>query len=49
MNIKTILLEDYVNSVDTTKKQNKNPQTFIILIVIFIFLFLFFRLLKNIK
>ena len=24
MNIKTNLLEDYVNFVDTTKKQNKN-------------------------
>ena len=42
MNIKTNLLEDYVNFVDITKRQNKYFETFINLIVIFIFLFLFF-------
>ena len=49
MNIKTNLLEDYVNFVDTTKKQNKYFKIFIILIVIIVFLFLFFVLLYNIK
>ena len=46
MNNKTILLEEYVNFVDITKKQNKYFENFIVLIVIFIFLFLFFVLFK---
>ena len=46
MNIKTILLEEYVNFVDITKKQNIYFKNFIILIVIFIFLFLIFVLFK---
>ena len=37
MNIKTKLLEEYVNFVDITKKQNRYFKIFIILIVIFIF------------
>ena len=41
MNIKTIFLEEYVNFVDTTKKQNKYFKIFIILIVFIMFLFLF--------
>ena len=41
MNIKTNLLEEYVNFVDNTKKQNKYFKIFIILIVIIMFLFLF--------
>ena len=50
MNIKTNLLEEYVNSVDNTKKQNKYFKVFVFLIVIIIvFLFLFFVLLYNIK
>ena len=49
MNIKTNLLEEYVNFVDNTKKQNKYFKIFIILIVIIMFLSLFFVLLYNIK
>ena len=49
MNIKTNLLEEYVNFVDNTKKQNKYFKIFITLIVIIMFLFLFFVLLYNIK
>ena len=49
MNIKTNLLENYVNLVDTTKKQNKHSKIFIILVVVFIFLFLFFLLFKYLK
>ena len=49
MNIKTNLLEEYVNFVDNTKKQNKHFKIFIILIVIIMFVFLFFVLLYNIK
>ena len=41
MNIKTKLLEEYVNFVDITKKQNRYFKIFIILIVIFIFFFVF--------
>ena len=49
MNIKTNSLEEYVNFIDNTKKQNKYFKKFIILIVLFMFLFLFFVLLYNIK
>ena len=49
MNIKTNLLEEYVNFVDNTKKQNKYFKISIILFVIIVFLFLFFVLLYNIK
>ena len=42
MNIKTNLLEDSVNFVDTTKKQNTQFELFIFLIVTIIYLFLFF-------
>ena len=49
MNIKTNLLEEYVNFVDNTKKQNKYFKIFIILIVIIMFVFLFSVLLYNIK
>ena len=48
MNIKTNLLEEYVNFVDTTKKQNKYFKIFLIVIIVFLFLF-FFVLLYNIK
>ena len=47
MNMKTKLLEEYVNFVDNTKKQNKYFK--IILIVIIIFLFLFFLLFNYLK
>ena len=39
MNSKTNLLEDYVNFVDNTKKQNKYFKISITLIVIFMFSF----------
>ena len=49
MDIKTILLEEYVNFVDNTKKQNKYFKLILFLIVIIIFLFLFFVFLYIIK
>ena len=49
MNIKTNLLEDYVNFVDITKKQNRYFKIIISLIVIIMFLFLFFVLICIIK
>ena len=49
MNIKTNLLENYVNFVDITKKRNEYFKNFIISIVKNVFLFLFFVLLYNIK
>ena len=44
MDIKTNLLEEYVNFLDDTKKQNKYFRIFLILIVIIMVLFLFFVL-----
>ena len=44
MNIKTNLLEEYVNFVDSTKKQNEYFKLIIILIVVILCLFLFFVL-----
>ena len=41
MNFKTNLLEEYVNFVDLTKKQNKYFEIIIDLIAIIMFLFLF--------
>ena len=49
MNIKTNLLEEYVNFVDTTKKKNKYFKTGIILLAIIMFLFLFFLLFQYLK
>ena len=46
MNNKTILLEEYVNFVDDTKKQNKYFKINIFLIVIVIGLFSFLVLIK---
>ena len=40
MNIKN-LLEEYVNFVDNTKKQNKYFKTLIILFVVILFVFIF--------
>ena len=48
MNIKTNLLEEYVNFVDNTKQQNKYFKIFLFLFVIIMFLFIFV-LLCNIK
>ena len=44
MDIKTNLLEEYLNSVDTTKKQTKYLKRVIFLIAIIIAVFLFFVL-----
>ena len=44
MNIKTRLLEEFVNFVDLTKKQNKNFKKVIILFVVLLCLSLFFAL-----
>ena len=41
MNIKTYLLDEYVNFVDNTKKQNKNFKILLFVIAIFIFFVLF--------
>ena len=49
MNIKTNLLEEYINFVDNTKQQNKYFKLFLFLIVIIMFLFLFFLLFKYLK
>ena len=42
MNIETNLLEEYVNFVDNTKKQNKYPKLILIFFVVILCLFLFF-------
>ena len=47
-NIKTNLLEEYINFVDNTEKQNKYFKIFIIFITIVLSLFLFFLLFKYI-
>ena len=44
MNIKTNLLEEYVNFVDNTKKQNEYFKIIIILFVVVLCLFLVFNL-----
>ena len=44
MNIKTKLLEEYVNFVDNTKKQNKNFKKILIFFVNILCLFLLFVL-----
>ena len=46
MNIKTNLLEDYVNFFDTTKEHNTYYKRIIILFVVIISLFLNFLLIK---
>ena len=49
MNIKTNLLEEYVNFVDVTKEQNKYFKTFFFVIVLIMCLLLFFVLFKYIN
>ena len=45
MNIKTNLIEEYVNFVDNTKKENKNLWIFLIIVlfIVFILIILLFR------
>ena len=38
MNIKTNLIEEYVNFVDITKKQNKNLWIYLILLLFIVFI-----------
>ena len=40
MNIKTNLLEEYVNFVDITKKQNKNLWIYLIIVLFIVFVFI---------
>ena len=42
MNIKTNLLEDYLNFVDTTKKQNTYFEIILFLLAIIVSFFLFY-------
>ena len=49
MNIKTNLLEEYIEFVANIKKQNKYFRIFLFLMVLIMFLFLFFVLLYNIR
>ena len=47
MNIKTNLLEEYVNFVDNTKKQNKNLWIFTILLVFILLIILAIITFRN--
>ena len=49
MNIKTELIEEYVNFVDNTKKQNKNLWIYIILLlfIVFILIILLFKYINE--
>ena len=49
MNIKTNLIEEYVNFVDNTKKQNKNLWIYIILLlfIVFILIILLFKYINE--
>ena len=49
MNIKTNLIEEYVNFVDNTKKQNKNLWIYIILLlfIVFILIIIIFKYINE--
>ena len=49
MNIKTNLIEEYVNFADNTKKQNKNLWIYIILLlfIVFILIILLFKYINE--
>ena len=49
MNIKTNLIQEYVNFVDNTKKQNKNLWIYIILLlfIVFILIILSFKYINE--
>ena len=49
MNIKTNLIEEYVNFVDNTKKQNKNLWIYLIILlfIVLILIRLFFKCIKE--
>ena len=44
MNIKTNLIEEYVNFVDNTKKQNKNLWTYLIIVLFIVFILVIIRI-----
>ena len=49
MNIKTNLIEEYVNFVDNTKKQNRNLWIYliIVLIIVFILIIILFKYINE--
>ena len=49
MNIKTNLIEEYVNFVDNTEKQNKNLWIYIILLlfIVFILIIILFKYINE--
>ena len=49
MNIKTNLIEEYVNFVDNTKKQNENLWIYIVLLlfIVFILIILLFKYINE--
>ena len=49
MNIETNLIEEYVNFVDNTKKQNKNLWIYIILLlfIVFILIIILFKYINE--
>ena len=47
MNIKTSLLEEYVNFVDNTKKQNNYFKIFVIIVIIMLLFFVLFKYLTK--
>ena len=47
MNIKTNLLEEYIDFVDNTKKQNKNLWIFIIILVFILLIILIIITFRN--
>ena len=49
MNIKTNLIEEYVNFVDNTKKQNKNLWLYLIILlfIVFILIILLFKYINE--
>ena len=49
MNIKTNLLEDYVNFVDNTKNQNKKLWIFTFILVFILFILTIIRVFKYIN
>ena len=49
MNIKTILIEEYVNFVDTTKRRYKKLWIFTIILVFILIILVFIRVFKYIN
>ena len=49
MNIKTNLIDEYVNFVDNTKKQNKNLWIYLIILLFMVFILIILLLFKYIN